>query len=270
MASTFVGACDCHIHVYDSRFALLPNLAVTPPDAPVAKYREVQRALGLDRAVVVQPMGYGFDNACTLDALQQLGDGARGICIIRPDTPGAQIERLHRAGMRGVRYMMLGGPLGWDTLEPLAARLRDFGWMINLQLDGRHLPAHEEVLKCLPCKLVIDHNGKFLEPVPIADPAFQSLARLLETGNAWVKLSAPYETSKTGATAYEDVSAIARELVRRFPQRCLWASNWPHPGRHPPPSDAALLELLTSWAPDGAVREMILVGNPAKLYGFED
>jgi D-galactarolactone isomerase len=48
----------------------------------------------------------------------------------------------------------------------------------------------------------------------------------------------------------------------------LWASNWPHPGRNPPPSNAALYDLLTSWAPSAEVREQILVGNPARLYGF--
>ena len=121
----------------------------------------------------------------------------------------------------------------------------------------------------LPCDLVIDHNGKFLEPVAIDSPAFQSLVRVLDKGNSWVKLSAPYETSKTGAPTYDDVSVIARELVRRFPDRCLWASNWPHPGRNPPPSDAALYELLSSWAPDAAVRRKILVDNPARLYGFK-
>ena len=264
----FAGACDCHIHVYDQRFELLPNLPVTPPDAPLAKYRDVQRALGLDRVIVVQPLGYGFDNRCALDAMAQLGDSTRGICIIRPDATAEEIGQLHKAGMRGVRFMMIGGPLGWETLEPMAARLKEFGWMVNLQLDGRTLPQHEELIKRLPCKVVIDHNAKFLEPVAITDPAFLSLVRVLDTGSVWIKLSAPYETSKTGAPAYEDVSAIARELVRRFPDRCLWASNWPHPGRNPPPSDAAMLELLSSWAPDEAVRRKILVDNPAQLYGF--
>lgn len=256
------------MHVYDSRFKLLPNLAVTPPDAPVAKYRAVQKALGLERVVVVQPMGYGFDNACTLDAIAQLGENARGICIIPPETPAQAIGELHRRGVRGVRFMMLGGPLPWESLEPMAARLADFGWMVNVQLDGRTLPAHEGMLARLPCPVVIDHNGKFLEPVATDDAAFECLLRLLDRGNVWVKLSAPYETSRAGPPAYEDVSVLARELARRYPQRCLWASNWPHPGRNPPPSDAALYELLSSWAPDAALRRRILVDNPGGLYRF--
>jgi D-galactarolactone isomerase len=262
------GACDCHVHIYDQRFAQVPNLAVIPPDAPVSAYRQLQQRLGLERVIVVQPNAYGFDNSCTLDALAQLGDASRGICLVPPDVPVAEIERLHRGGIRGVRYMMIGGPLNWESLEPVAARLAAFDWMINLQLDGRTLPEHESALKRLPCKLVIDHNAKFLEPVTPDHPAFQSLRRILGSDRVWIKLSAPYETSKTGAPGYDDVSLLARTLAREFPHRCLWASNWPHPGRNPPPSDEALFELLSSWIPDEAVRRRVLVDNPQKLYGF--
>lgn len=115
---------------------------------------------------------------------------------------------------------------------------------------------------------MIDHNGKFLEPVAPGHPAFTALLDVLGGENRWIKLSAPYETSKTGPPGYDDVSALARALVRAHPERCLWASNWPHPNRVPPPSEAALLALLTQWAPDERVRHAILVDNPALVYGF--
>ena len=266
---TYAGACDCHVHIYEDRFPLVPNAAWVPSHLPVESYRVVQRALGLSRAVVVQPTGYGFDNRCTLDALAQLGEDGRGIALVKADTSDAEFAELHAGGMRGVRFMMFANPvLGWELLEPLAARLAGFGWMVNLQLDGRSLPEHEAMLKRLPCPLVIDHNGKFLEPVAPDHPSFQSLLRLLDTGKVWVKLSAPYETSKTGAPTYEDVSLLARTLAEQFPERCLWASNWPHPGREQPPSELNLYALLFSWATSDATRRRILVDNPATLYGF--
>ena len=62
-------------------------------------------------------------------------------------------------------------------------------------------------------------------------------------GAAGVKLSAPYETSKKGAPHYEDVGALAKELVVAAPERMLWASNWPHPSvpKEKRPDDADLL-----------------------------
>ena len=79
------GVCDCHVHIYEDRFALAASATFKPPHAPVSAYRQVQRALGLQRVVLVQPTGYGFDNACLLDALAQLGDGAIGVAVVPPD-----------------------------------------------------------------------------------------------------------------------------------------------------------------------------------------
>lgn len=134
---TYPGACDCHVHIYEDRYPLIPNVAVIPPHSPVSAYREVQQALGLERVIIVQPTGYGFDNSCSLAALAELGASARGIALVAPDAPDAEIARLHQGGMRGVRYMMIGGVLPWGSLEPMATRLKKFDWMINLQLDGR-------------------------------------------------------------------------------------------------------------------------------------
>jgi D-galactarolactone isomerase len=185
------------------------------------------------------------------------------------DVADAELERLTHAGVRGARFHMLpGGMLGWDVLQPLAARIAAFGWHVQLQLDGRELPQHEAALARLPVPLVIDHNGKFLDPVAVDHPGFKTLLRLLAGGNTWVKLSAPYETSREGPPHYEDVGALAKALVRAHAERCLWASNWPHPGREPRPDSAALLDLLLTWANDEATRRRILVDNPAALYGF--
>ena len=266
------GACDCHVHIYAPGYPLAPSATFTPPPAPLSAYREVQRALGLQRVVLVQPTGYGFDNSCLLDALGELGsETARGIVVVPADVEDAELERLHAAGVRGVRYMMIagaGGLLGWDTLERMAARIAPLGWNINLQLDGRDLPLHQAVLDRLPCKLVIDHIGKFLEPVRSDNPSFRALLAILERGNRWVKLAAPYETSRLGPPHYSDVAVLARKLAHTHPQACLWASNWPHPNRVPVPHDDQMLALLGKWVPPASVREGILVHNPALVYGF--
>ena len=265
-------ACDCHMHVYDPRFAAVATWPVPPPIALVETYRGVLRELGVTRNVVVQPNAYGFDNTCTEIAVRDLGITARGVATVAPTITDRELERLHLAGFRGARCYMLAhslctlvGQRRCSIASPIAA----FGWHIDLQLDGRELPQRAAQLKRLPASLVIDHNGKFLEPVAPDHPAFGTLLDLLEGGRAWVKLSAPYETSKLGSPRYEDVSALARTLAVKAPDRCVWASNWPHPGQNPPPSDAALMQLLHDWAPDEAMRHRILrEDNPAALYGF--
>jgi D-galactarolactone isomerase len=161
--------------------------------------------------------------------------------------------------------------LPWDLLEPMAARLAHFGWHVQFQMDGRDFETREALLKRLPCTLVIEHVGKFLEPVPVHHPGFQSLLRLVDTGRVWVKLSGAYMMSKLGPPLYEDIGVLAKALVKRAPERMVWASNWPHPssGASPEkPDEAVLLDLMLDWAPDTATRNRILADNPAKLYGF--
>ncbi len=263
------GACDCHLHVYEDRIPVASTAMFKPPHAPLADYLAVQRALGLSRAVLVQPNGYGFDNSLMLEALAVLGERARGIAVVQPDVSDDELAQLAATGIRGVRHHLLpGGHLGWETVEPMARRIAPFGWHVQLQLDGRELPRYADALARLPVPLVIDHNGKFLQPVATDHPGFVALLRLLDGGNAWVKLSAPYETSKSGPPRYEDVGALATALAKSHPERCVWASNWPHPGQQQVPDTAALLDLLDEWAGDDATRERILVANPAKLYGF--
>lgn len=267
------GACDCHVHVYEDSYPLAATATFKPPHAPVSAYRGVQRALGLERVVLVQPTGYGFDNRCLLDALAQLGASARGVAVIPPDTDERELQRLHAAGVRGVRYMLLagsGGALSWETLSAHAARIAPLGWHIDLQFDGREMARRRALIDALPCPVVIDHIGRYVEPVPPHDPSFRALIELLAQPDRWVKVSAPYETSRLGAPDYADVAPLGRALLRERPDRCLWASNWPHPNRQPVPSDRALLELFGNWAGDAALVRRVLADNAARAYGFAD
>jgi D-galactarolactone isomerase len=267
------GACDCHMHAYGD-----PSVYPVNPDSPfrpvaggtVEEYLKVRTLLGLERAVVVQPSAYGTDNRCTLDAMATIGNGARGVAVIDDTAGDAEIDRLTRLGVRGLRFFMLpGGVLPWEALPRLAARVAPFGWHIQMQMDGRFLHEREADLSRLPCPLVIDHNGKFLEPVDLDHPGFAALCRLIDTGRTWVKTSGVYETSKVGPPEYADVAVLPRALIARYPQRCVWATNWPHPSKPGnPPDDAHLLDLFAGWCGSGATFRQVLVENPAALYGF--
>jgi D-galactarolactone isomerase len=263
------GACDTHMHIYSSRFPKAATAKIEAPDASVADYLKMRVRLGIERSVVVQPSTYGKDNRCTLEAMAALGPSARGVAVVDETVSDAELERLTLLGFRGIRFFMLAGaPLPWAILETMAARVAPYGWHVQLQLDGRQLPDHEATLNRLKAGLVIDHVGKFLEPVTPDHPGFRTLLRLVDKG-AWVKLSAPYETSKAGPPNYDDVGRLAKLLVRAAPERMVWATNWPHPTPGVPvPDDAWMLDMLLDWVPDEPTRNRILTTNPARLYGF--
>ncbi len=151
----------------------------------------------------------------------------------------------------------------------MADRLAPLGWNIQIQLAGLDLPERAPMLSRLAAPVVIDHIAKFAEPIGLDHPAFGALTSLLENGNAYVKLSAIYESGNGGPPGYAPTAALVRALVRRFPDRLLWGSNWPHYSTPPErrSDDAGLLDLLADWA-DERDRRRILADNPARLYGF--
>jgi D-galactarolactone isomerase len=220
------GACDCHIHIYDASMPLAPTAAGPGPSwATLEAYARVRERLGTQRAVVVQPTAYGTDNRVTMQAVQRFGADARAVVVVNDGVPNTEFERLHAAGARGVRFQMLGNSApSWEMLEPVAARVAPLGWHVQLQMDGRHLHEREAQLMRLPCTLVIDHVGKFLEPVAPGHPGFRALLRLLATGRCWLKLAAPYEVSKVGAPNFDDVGVLAKAAIRAAPERMIWES----------------------------------------------
>ena len=265
------GATDTHLHVYDARYPVSPEAVVLAADALPDEYLAVAGRLGIDRAVLVQASAYGLDNRCQLAAMAEFeaaGVAARGVMVVDSSTGVEELHRLHDLGVRGARFHMLpGGAVGWEHLAPVAERIAPLGWHIQLQLDGHRLPDVLDRITGLPCPLVIDHVGRFMPPPAVDSEPAETLLGLVDRGSTWVKLSAPYESAADRGPDFTEVTAIIDELVRRRPDRLLWASNWPHPGQPDPLTERDLTRLLERWVPI-ELRHQILVDNPAALYDF--
>jgi predicted TIM-barrel fold metal-dependent hydrolase len=278
------GACDCHVHVFGppDRFPFDPGRTYTPGEADVDALSAHQRALGLDRVVIVQPTPYGTDNRCTLDAVRRLGEAARAVAVIGPDQTASALQELHQAGVRGVRINLetvgqhdpvIAGRL----LREAADRVAPLGWHVQVYTNVKLLASLHRDLTTLPAPLVVDHFGRAMAAPGPRQPGFDALLDLVRTGRAWVKLSAAHRI----AAVPDDAGPLAAALIAANPARMLWGSDWPHPGgraRTPaerttieefnPVDDGQALNRLRRWAGQAATLRMILVDNPARLYGF--
>jgi D-galactarolactone isomerase len=267
-------ACDTHVHFYDAQYPSAPDAVLRPPDATADDYSALQTELGLERVVVVQPTTYGLDNSCQLDAMATIGERARGVMVVDASVSTDELRRLTKLGVRGARFHMLpGGAVPWQMLETVAAKVAPFGWHIQLQCNGRELAARQDQLAALPTAIVIDHIGRYMPPVPTDDDNFTALLQLVEAGHAWVKLSAPYESSTEpihnddhARTNHADVLPLINALVERVTDRLLWASNWPHPAQSLAPTSGTLKTQLEQWLPTDDLRHQVLVTNPDHLY----
>ena len=265
------GATDCHIHMYLPGYEAQPGGPQIPELATVGDYRQVQQRLSLERVVLTQSNAYQLDNRALLKALGQLGtQTARAIAAVSPNTPIVELRHWHDQGVRGARIMNLpGGAVTIDGMFDIERLIRGFGWHLMIQFNGRNLEEYIGDLRRIEVDYIIDHIGKFMPPVTADDTRVDDILRLLDRGNAWFKICGAYETSQSGGPGYDDVGEVAKRVISHAPERIIWGSNWPHVGvpRERYPDDAEQLDTLLGWA-SPAVRQKILVDNPAALYGF--
>jgi len=266
------GACDCHAHVIGppESYPYVPERSYTPPTATLEAYQSLHQILGIERAVIVQPSVHGTDNQVTLDAIAGYGPNARGVAVVDAAVDDGELVRLNDGGIRGLRLNVLfGGGVGMHALEPLAERIADMGWHIQLLLDARNLVELAPRLRRLPVPAVVDHMGHMNVAHGIDHPGFQTLIDLVREGVCWVKLSGNYRISAEGPP-FSDVIAFARALIEAGPERMVWGTDWPHPALNDfMPNDGDLLDALDEFAPDPDLKREILVDNPAQLYGFD-
>lgn len=262
-------ACDCHHHIYNDQYPADKTATLLPPNASVADYRLLQKRLGLQRNVIVQPSTYGIDNSLLVASLKEMGNNSRGVCVVDINVSDKELERLHAAGVRGVRFNLsfLVGVTP-EMMLPMSQRIAPLGWHIQVNGTGQKNLEYADVFRKMPSKIVFDHLGQPPQPAGINDPSFRLYTELLNKGNTWIKLTGAYITSKK--PDYSDTNIVAKKYVEMAPERVVWGTDWPHPTKkaNEKPDDAKMMDQLLVWAPSAATREKILVSNPAALYGF--
>ncbi|MFG1201302.1 amidohydrolase family protein [Xanthobacter aminoxidans] len=267
------GTCDTHMHVFGppERYPLVAGRNYTPQPVTFDAYRPVMAALGIDRAVLVQPSVYGTDNSALLDTLRSDPAQLRGVVVVAPEVSDAELAALHASGVRGIRVNRRNpGGLSLEDLARLAGRIGAFGWHIQLQaLIGEGFSLAPIVRAC-PVPVVLDHMGFLAPGLPLAGGPFGEVLELVGEGNLWVKLSAPYRLCRRDERGYNALAPYVEALVACRSDRLLWASDWPHTELFeamPDDRDPALLLGLDDADPD--TRRRIFIDNPATLYGFD-
>lgn len=269
------GACDTHFHIFpkghDHRY--VPARSYTPPPLGMSDFNAVATALGIARAVVIQPSVYAEDNTATLAASSADPDRLRAVVSVTKDVTDQELGTFHAAGARGIRVNVVdsGGMTFSSIDEALAftARIKGLGWHIEFLAHVETFDDIDAVLAASHVPVVFGHLGYTKVSKGINDPGFQRFLSAFRDGQAWVKLTGPYRISALDRPPYTDMADMAHALIAANPARLLWGSDWPHV-RHTGvmPNDGALLDQLADWGCGAAQRHAILVDNPALLYGF--
>ena len=274
------GAVDAHCHVFGpgGEFPYAPERKYTPCDASKADLFALRDRLGFTRNVVVQATCHGADNRAMVDACLASGGRARGIATVRRDITDAQLQSLHDAGVRGVRFNFVKRLVDFtprDELQEIATRINALGWHIVIYFEAPDLAELLPFFTSLPTPVVVDHMGRPDVSKPVDGPEFQAfVAFMRDNPRVWSKVTCPERLSVTGPRAlngepepYRDFVPFARHLVETFPDRVLWGTDWPHPNlKDHMPDDGLLVNIIPKIAPTAELQRKLLVDNPMRLY----
>jgi len=279
-------ACDCHTHVIGPRgtYPMVEDRHYTPgPAAHDALLAHLARH-GLQRVVIVQPSVYGTDNRCMLDSLGRLPGRARGIAVLGDDVDNATLGSLHARGVRGLRVNVESAGVRdakavRTALALWANRIGCLGWHLQLYAALDTIAALVDPLARLTVPVVLDHFAMLPVDTEAGDTRATALLELLRSGNAYIKLSAPYRLSPVGAQDTQRVNHWANAFMQTAPERVLWGSDWPHTfreagknahetSRYRTLPAGSVDESIARWLPTPALKQQILVDNPARLYAF--
>jgi len=265
-------ACDSHFHVFGphGKFPFAANRPFTPADAPKEDLFRLHGFLGFERGVFVQSTCHGSDHSALVDLLAAGKGRYRGVALLQPSMRQEEVDRLDDAGVRGVRlhfFPRLGAPMPLPDMRKVIELVEPNGWHIAIHTGGDGLVELYDFIRSIDAPVVIDHIGRVDVGDGLRGKAFGVLRRLLDTGNIWVKLSGTDRITKQ-AYPYADAVPFARDLAAHAPERVVWGTDWPHPNHTAVPNDGELVDLIAEIAPDEKTRQLMLVDNPARLFGF--
>lgn len=266
------GACDTHVHVFGpaSRFPYAQSRNFTPVDATKETLFALHRHLGVDRCVIVQSAVHGFDNRAVADAIAAGGGRYLGVALVPIDVADAELARLAGAGFRGVRFNFMRHLTGGASVEQVVAlthRLAPLGLHLQVHFESDLVQSLSGPLSRSAVPVVIDHMGRVDAALGPDHADIVALHTLLRNPLFRVKVSGVDRIARSAD--YTQGIAIAQRLVRDFPERCFWGTDWPHPNHHHVPDDGVLVQCLAEIAPDEALREQLLVTNPQTFYRFD-
>jgi predicted TIM-barrel fold metal-dependent hydrolase len=167
---------DCHFHIIDKNFPVVPNQGFMPDSFTSGDYLNRLKAVDLCGGAVVSGSFQAFDQTYLFNALKVLGPTFVGVTQVPQTVSDRELQELNNAGVRAVRFnVKRGGSEEIHHLESMARRVHELvGWHIELYVDSAELADLFEALVSLPA-VSIDHLG-------LSKAGFPTLLKLAEKG----------------------------------------------------------------------------------------
>lgn len=264
---------DCHVHVFDAAAPVRAGHYV-PAHRPLGQIEQAARRHGIGHLVLVQPSVYGSDNSVMLRALESSAGRHRGVAVLDADVGDRELDRLHAAGVRGVRFNLVSpvAPAGdvAAALRRLSPRLQERGWHVQWYVQADALPRLAQWQAESGLVFVVDHLAGLAAGLPPEHPAWAAAQALADRG-AWIKLSGWYRLD--ASAPYAELLPNLQRAAAMFGPRSVWGSDWPHTSFAPtalPPYESTLAPLRAALGTVGADAVLLVQAQALYLGGRDE
>lgn len=225
---------DPHVHVWvnDPRYPWAAETAAPPGyDATPEILLDLMKANCVDRTVLVQFIGYRWDNRYALDTMQAHAPSFQAVCRVNPTDPAApdHLEILTQQGFRGVRLSPAGDAAGdWisgDLMPHIWKRAESLKIPMQIYAPITRMPDVLVLIEQYPdLDVVIDH----MADCPIDQPQeLDKLIALARFPRVFVKISHLWSISRQ-PYPWLDAQEYVKRLYAAFgPKRLMWGTDWP-------------------------------------------
>ena len=269
---------DTHLHVWSGdteRYPMDGGRTATQDGSAEFLNTKMDEA-GVDKAVIVQPIHYLFDNSYVADTLQRFPGKFAAIGLVNQFEPGAadRLEVLVREhGFSGLRIHLSrpDHPSLWagNDQDAIWKKAADLGASFISHGPSRFYADIEPIIARHPdVPIALDHNGGAPR---IEEPPYPGMAPVLNLAkypNVYVKLSPHKEQDPF---PYRDTFDAFKRIFDAFgPRRLMWGTNFPGVERETGYMPA--LEIFTEhidWLSEED-REWVLGKTAMSIYDLED
>ncbi|MGB7265264.1 MAG: amidohydrolase family protein [Terracidiphilus sp.] len=225
---------DPHVHVWvnDPRYPWASETTDAPKsDRTPPMLLNLMRANNVQRTVLVQYIGYRWDNRYTADSMKKYAPYFMAVCRVNPVDPAApdQLSVLTAEGFHGVRLSpsadatgdWINGPLMpplWKCAESLHVPMQIYAPITRMP---DLVPLIEQ---CPTLDVVIDH----MADCPIDQPQqLNKLIALARYPRVFVKISHTWSISRQPYPWLDAQEYVKRLYAVYGPQRLMWGTDWP-------------------------------------------
>jgi predicted TIM-barrel fold metal-dependent hydrolase len=268
-------AADCHQHIFDPAFPFAEGVHYIPEYAQrgtADDFASVLDAHGFTHGLLVGAIPYAGDNRAMLAAIAKHKGRYKGIALVRDaEITDEKIKQFADGGVVGLRINLMS--FGTKEItgakgEKLLATVKEMNWFLQIHLHEADLVEATPILRKAGVKLMFDHFGRPDVDQGIDQPGFKEMLEFGRDGNAVIKLSGPFRSSKTGYP-FKDTDKFIEASIEAFGlDNCVWGSDWPFVRVEKRLDYGPQLVVLPRWLPNEADRQKVLWENPKRHFGF--